>query len=195
MSFKASACSLQRLERASVGRGVIDSTSNAPLPAWFVAYARPRLEAVAVHNLEAQGFAAYLPLYKRLKRADGGARVMFEPMFPRYVFFRSLRAEQSIAPVSATRGVSHVIRFGTQLATIRAEILAAIRHFEAERNAIDEAGLAALRPGSRVRFGDPAFQGLEGLVQSVSSRRVSVLLELMGRPQLVSVESHRLEAV
>ena len=174
---------------------MIDSKAGAQAQAWFVAYARPKLEAVAAHNLDAQGFGVYLPLYKRQKRVDGGARVVFEPMFPRYVFFQPSCAQQSIAPVSATRGVSHVIRFGAQLATIREDILAAIRRFETERNAIDEAGLAALRPGSRVRFSDPAFQGLEGLVESVSSRRVSVLLELMGRPQLVSVESHRLEAV
>ncbi|GAB2457482.1 transcription/translation regulatory transformer protein RfaH [Comamonas humi] len=162
---------------------------------WFVAYARPKLEAVAVHNLEAQGFEAYLPLYKRLKKVDGSAKVVFEPMFPRYVFFRPSHPGQSIASVSATRGMSHVIRFGTQIATIRPDILDAIRRFEADRNAMDVAEPAVLRPGNRVRFSDPAFQGLEGLVQSASSRRVSVLLELMGRPQLVSVESHRLEAV
>lgn len=172
-----------------------EGSPSGEAPGWFVAYTRPRLEAVAVQNLEVQGFDTYLPLYKRLKKADGSAKVVFEPMFPRYVFFRPSRPDQSIAPVSSTRGVSHVIRFGVQIAVIRPEILAVLRRFEADRNAVDEAGLAALRPGHRVRFSDPALSGLEGLVQSVSGRRVAVLLELMGRPQRVIVEPHRLDVV
>ena len=70
-----------------------------------------------------------------------------------------------------------------------------IRQFEADRNAADVAELSALRPGDKVRFSDPAFKGLEGLVKSVSSRRVSVLLELVGRPQVVKVEHHRLDVL
>lgn len=163
--------------------------------AWFVAYTRPQLEAIAVQNLESQGFGVYLPRYKRMKRVDGGIKVVFEPMFPRYVFFQPSRHDQSIAPVRSTRGVSHLIRFGQQVASVRPRVLEAIRQFEVARDAMDEGELMALRPGSRVRFSDPGFQGLEGLVQSVSSRRIAVLLELMGRPQLVNVESSRLEAV
>lgn len=162
---------------------------------WFVAYTRPQLETLAVHNLDAQGFDSYLPLYKRLKKVGDSSKMVFEPMFPRYVFFRPLRSGQSIAPVSATRGVSHVIRFGVKLARVRQEIVEAIRHFEAERSVMDEAALTSLRPGDRVRICDQALQGVECLVHKVSSRRVSVLLELMGRPQLVNLDPLRLEAV
>jgi transcriptional antiterminator RfaH len=69
-----------------------------------------------------------------------------------------------------------------------------IRQLEQERNAADVAELSSLRPGHTVRFLNPAFSGLEGLVKTVSSKRVSVLLELMGRQQLVSVDHHQLEA-
>lgn len=163
---------------------------------WFLAYTRPQLEAVAVQNLALQNFDAYLPLYKRLKKLlEGGSSVISEPMFPRYVFFRPTRPTQSIAPVRSTRGVSHVVRFGHETATIRPHILDVIRQFEADRNAADVAELSALRPGDKVRFSDPAFKRLEGLVKSVSSRRVSVLLELVGRPQVVKVEHHRLDVL
>ena len=50
-----------------------------------------------------------------------------------------------------------------------------------------------MRPGHAVRFHNPALSGLEGVVKSVSRLRVTVLLEFMGREQLVSVEHHQLK--
>jgi len=35
--------------------------------------------------------------------------------------------------------------------------------------------------------------GMEGFVQSVSSKRVAVLLEILGRPTLVQLEHHQVE--
>lgn len=160
---------------------------------WYLAYTRPRLETMALQNLQHQGFEAYLPLYKRLKKSDDGMAACFEPMFARYVFFRTTERARSVAPVHFTRGVAHLVRFGYQIATIRPETLEAIRQLEQERNAASMVELSALRPGVAVRFRSPALRGLEGLVKSVSSRRVIVLLELMGREQLVSVEHHLVE--
>lgn len=162
---------------------------------WFLAYTRPRLERVAQENMVQQGFETYLPFYKRLKNSDGAMVAASEPMFPRYVFFRPLQASQSIAPVRSTRGVARLVSFGHEMATICAATLQIIRQLEHERNAADLTELSALRPGHAVRFRDPAFGGLEGLVKSVSSRRIAVLLELMGRPQVVSVDHNQLEGV
>jgi transcriptional antiterminator RfaH len=170
------------------------SATEVVEPLWFLAYTRPRLEAVALQNLQQQGFEAYLPLYKRLKKTESNIETVFEPMFARYVFFRTSRPNQSIAPVRSTRGVAHVVRFGYEIATIRPATLDAIRLLEQERNAVDVAELSSLRPGQVVRFRIPALSGLEGLVKSVSSRRVTVLLELMGRQQAIKVDHHQLEA-
>ena len=163
-------------------------------PLWFLAYTRPRLETVALQNLQQQGFDAYLPFYKRLKKSSAGMEAIFEPMFPRYVFFRTSPQAQSIAPVRSTRGVAQVVSFGHEIATIRSHTLEAIRQLEQERNAADVAELSSLRPGHVVRFCNPALNGLEGLVKSVSSRRVTVLLELMGRQQVITVDHQQLEA-
>lgn len=161
---------------------------------WFLAYTRPRLETVALQNLQQQGFDAYLPFYKRLKNSSAGMQAIFEPMFPRYVFFKTSLQAQSIAPVRSTRGVAQVVSFGHEIATLGSHTLEAIRHLEQERNAADVADLSTLRPGHLVRFCNPALSGLKGLVKSVSSRRVTVLLELMGRQQMVSVDHQQLEA-
>ena len=160
---------------------------------WFLVYTRPQLESVTRQNLEQQGFETYLPFYKRLKNKDGVLVALLEPMFARYVFFRPTRHTQSIASVRSTRGVANLVSFGHEMGTICSSILNSIWQFEQERNTADLAELSSLRPGHVVRFCDPAFGGLEGLVKSVSSRRVAVLLELMGRPQEVSVERNQLE--
>ncbi len=160
---------------------------------WFLAYTRPGQESLAQQHLKQQAFESYLPQYKRLKKSALSINMVFEPMFPRYVFFRPKQAEQSIAPVRSTRGISHIIRFGGTFATIQSETLGIIRLLEQERNAADEAALSALQPGQKVRFLHLAFSGLEGLVKSASSRRVAVLLELMGRQQIIQVDPHLLE--
>ena len=162
---------------------------------WFLAYTRPQLEKVTRQNLEQQGFETYLPFYKRLKNTDGVIVVALEPLFARYVFFRPVHPAQSIASVRSTRGVANLVSFGHEMATICSSILNVIWQFEQQRNAADLAELSSVRPGHLVRFCDPAFGCLEGLVKSVSSRRVAVLLELMGRPQVVSVDRNQLEAV
>ncbi|MBH2018622.1 MAG: transcriptional activator RfaH [Burkholderiales bacterium] len=161
---------------------------------WFLAHTRPRLETVALQNLQQQGFEAYLPLYKRLKKIDASMQAVFEPMFSRYVFFRTTRAAQSIAPVRSTRGVAQIVSFGSEFATIRPDLLDAIRKIEQVRNAADVAELSSLRPGNLVRFCSSALNGLEGVVKSVSSSRVAVLFEVMGRQQLIHVDHHQLEA-
>lgn len=177
----------------------INNGSGAAPPAcasslWYLIYTRPRLEAVALQNLLQQGFEAYLPLYKRLKKTPAGVEVVFVPMFARYVFFRPSDPARSIAPVRSTRGVAQLVRFGNELATLHPDALDAIRQLEQARNAANAAELSALRPGQAVRFDNPALSGLEGLVKSVSNLRVTVLLEFMGRQQLVRVDLHDLKA-
>ncbi len=162
---------------------------------WFLSYTHPRLESVARQNLKQQGFQTYLPFYKGLKNKDGVMVAVLEPMFARYVFFRPTHEGQSIAAVRSTRGVANLVSFGPKIGTICSSILNVIWQFEQERNAADLTELSSLRPGHVVRFREPAFGCLEGLVKSVSSRRVAVLLELMGRPQVVSVERNQLKAV
>ena len=176
---------------ASAGKDCLTTDDSESL--WFLAYTRPRLESVALQNLQQQGFDVYLPFYKRLKKSDAGMDAIFEPMFPRYVFFRASHQAQSIAPVRSTRGVAQVVSFGHEVATIRADTLDAIGQVEGERNAADVSELSSFNSGHVVRFRNTALSGLEGVVKSVSSCRVAVLQEFMGRQQLVGVAHHQLE--
>jgi transcriptional antiterminator RfaH len=169
--------------------------------AWYVAYTRPQQESVAVAHLCEQEFQAYLPMFKVFKargKRTAAARmaiesVIYEPMFPRYCFFRPSSAKQSIATARSTRGVNSLVQFGARFALLAPQTMQIIRAREQERNQADPARIDPLQPGCHVRFRDPALNGLEALVQSVSAQRVMLLLEILGRPTRVKVAHDQVE--
>lgn len=167
---------------------------------WFLAYTKPKHEHVAYSNLKMQAYQAYLPLFKVLKKAGKDSALdadptTFEPMFSRYVFFRPGSSRQSIAGARSTRGVNSIVCFGFEPATVQALMLDAVRLAEQERNraTIDE--ISPFQAGRQVRLRALGLQGLQGLVQSVSGKRVTLLLEILGRQKLVKVQRHEIELI
>jgi len=170
------------------------ASTEAPVPnRWYLAYTKPRQEQIALVNLEQQAFEAYLPLYKKFKKTEQGPVALFEPMFPRYILFRPSRAEQSISVVRNTKGIATIVRFGFEPALIHDELVRRIRLLEEDRNHATLLELSNLKAGQTVRLKHTALGGIEGLIQSVSSKRVAVLLEILGRPTVVQVEHHQVE--
>ena len=166
---------------------------STPLHRWYLAYTKPRQEDIAKLNLDQQGFETYLPLYKKFKKTEQGPVSVFEPMFPRYLFFKPGRAEQSISTVRSTKGVTTLVRFGFEPAVIDEELLRRIRQIEEDRDHATMVELSQLKPGQAVRLQHTALRGVEGLIQSVSSKRVAVLLEILGSPVVVQLEHHQVE--
>lgn len=160
---------------------------------WLVAYTKPRMEQVALQNLERQAFEAYLPLYKKFKKTETGMVPVLEPMFPRYIFFRPSKAEQSIESVRSTKGISNVVRFGHEPGVVSADMVDILKNFEADQNQATPETLSNLKAGQKVKLKHVALGNMEGLVQSVSAKRVAVLLEILGRPTTVQVDHYQIE--
>lgn len=160
---------------------------------WYLAYTKPRQEEIARFNLEQQGFEAYLPLYKKFKKTELGPVSVFEPMFPRYLFFRPVQASLGLSTVRSTKGVTTLVRFGFEPAVVQESLLQRIRQLEETRNQATLLELSPLRSGQKVRIRHTALHGVDALVQSVSSKRVAVLLEILGRPAVVELEHHQVE--
>lgn len=161
--------------------------------AWYLAYTKPRQEEIARVNLEQQGFESYLPLFKKFKKTAQGPVGVFEPMFPRYIFLKPGKPGQGISTVRSTKGITTLVRFGFQPALIDDTLLHRIRQLEEDRRQATLQELSQLKAGQTVRLQHTALAGMEGLVQSVSSKRVEVLLEILGRPALVQLEHHQIE--
>ena len=169
-------------------------TPCSPPPRWYLAYTKPRQEQLALNNLQQQGFDAYLPLYKKFKKTEQGPVALFEPMFPRYILLRPGKPDQSISVVRSTKGIASLVRFGFEPAQIQDDLVQRIRQLEQDRNQATLQELGNLKAGQTVRLQHSALGGIEGLVQSVSSKRVAVLLEILGRPMVVELEHHQVEA-
>jgi transcriptional antiterminator RfaH len=161
---------------------------------WLVAYTKPRLEQVALQNLERQHFETYLPLYKKFKNTETGPLPVLEPMYPRYIFFRPSTPQQSIETVRSTKGISYIVRFGFELGIVSADMVASLREFEVSQNQATLQEMSNFKVGQKVKLKHVALGAFEGLIQSVSKKRVAVLLEIMGRETLVQMEHHQIEA-
>lgn len=202
---------------------LVSATSDAcpTLPAeqcWFLAYTKPRQEEQAALHLTVQGFETYLPHYRKFggaakatpaplvaevglahaqKNAPSPAASFatreLGPLFPRYLFFRPGRLALSISAARSTRGVVTVVNFGGRPAEVTPGIVAGIRLFERVSNETNQIWASLFQPGQSVRFRNSALDGLEGLVKGVSSRRVQVLIELLGREKSIAVEPNQLE--
>ncbi|WP_417251448.1 transcription termination/antitermination protein NusG [Castellaniella sp.] len=181
---------------------------------WYVAHTKPRQESTACQQLLRQDFEVYLPLFKVFKKQRGparpagstvdaaraqagpgqaaaiaapGALTAHEPMFPRYLFLRPTRATQSLSVVRSTVGISRLVMFGNQPATLADAAVQAIRQAEALRETATDGQVSPFKPGMSVQIQDSPLAGLQALVQAVSKDRVTLLLTILGRPQTVQV--------
>lgn len=163
--------------------------------AWYVAQTKPRQERTASENLLRQGYSVYLPHLKVFKRIRRCQQTRLEPMFPRYLFFRPCSEKQSIGPVRSTFGVQNIVSFGYVPALMGADTVESIRAIESRQNASSIEELSLISPGSSVLVVDGPFAGLEGMVSSVSARRIDVLMQLLGTDAKVSIDRNSLEVI
>lgn len=167
-----------------------------PLPYWYLAYTKPRQEQTALLNLQQQGFVAYLPLYKSRKRSPQGTYVISHPpMFPRYIFLKPGHARQSLGTIRSTKGLSHLLSVGMEPATIADDIIRGIQEAERTRENHDLSLSPRLRAGTKVRITAGTLAGLEGLVESSTTQRLILLLDILGQSTKVTVPCTEVEHV
>lgn len=154
---------------------------------WYAVHTHPRKEAVALENLERQGFETYLPILRIQKVRRGKAVMLDEPMFPRYLFVRLDSGSQgrSWSPIRSTLGVRQLVQFGGKPARVSPEMIDWLR--ERER---DFDPLHLFAPGDTVTVTNGPFKGLEALYQGVDGEhRALILLEILSKPVRLAVDA------
>ena len=157
---------------------MLDLSQSLP---WYVVYSKPAQEVRAETELMNQGFSVYLPKISESKRVRSQWTHQTCPMFPRYLFVRPEYAEQSISPVKSTRGVSHLVRLGTELVTCPESLINSIR--VAEVHLCEERLTSFVAVGETIEIVEGPFQGLISRVVAATEDRVSILLEVLGKQQ------------
>lgn len=165
------------------------SLGSAASPPWYVVFSKPRQEAVALQQLLNQAYEVYLPQMPEWQRRHGQWKHKVVPMFPRYLFVRPTRHQQSIAPARSTVGVAGLVRFGVEFARVRPVLITAIHQLEVQvadlrRRPPGE----AIPQGTAVQIVEGPFAGLQAVVHASAQDRVIVLLEIVGREAKVKLE-------
>lgn len=155
---------------------------------WYVVQTHVNAEAKAAANLDRQGFAVYLPRY--LKRRSHARKVdtVARALFPRYLFVAIDLAAQRWRAIQSTPGVSHLVCWNGQPASVADGVIGAMKSREDEGGFIKFLRRSAFTPGDKVRIVEGAFIDNLALVEGVSDHdRVAVLLDLLGRKVRVLV--------
>ena len=156
---------------------------------WYLIHTKPLNEAIAVENLERQGYEVYLPRVVQSVLRAGRPQERVAPLFPRYLFLRLNEGLQPLAPAASTVGVAGIVRFGSRYPVVPDKV---IRDLQAR--AEPGSGLHRLSCGPRLTAGSSVrirlgpFDGLEGVFErEAGADRVVVLLRLLGQEATVCV--------
>ncbi len=151
------------------------------LRAWYVLQTKPRQEARALEQLQAQGYVCFLPMIQveRIRRAK--LHIVAEPLFARYLFVQLDSDNCDWSPIRSTRGVSNMVKFGDRYASIPDDCI------ESLRNA-PQTTQAMFAPGEQIIITSGPFAGLGGVFQMlVAHERALVLIELLSQPQKLTL--------
>ena len=160
--------------------------------AWYCIHTKPKSEHIAAAHLKILPEVEVFCPRVRFQRATRRGKVWFtEGLFPGYIFARFM-------PKTIYRGVSHaagvirVLRFGQRLATLPDESVEAIRE-QIGPEQIKEID-PSVHVGDEVKVIEGPMAGLTGVVTHLMSgaQRVKVLLEFLGRENLVEVRVEKI---
>jgi transcription antitermination factor NusG len=158
------------------------------LPEWRVAHTRPRAEKKVVEECSRAGLECRLPLHKSVKRYRGKKLVFLKPLFPGYVFFKSLQPEAS--RLRQSRHIANLLTPPDQ-AEFEAQLTSILTALDTEL----EIRLAPqVVPGARVKIITGPLRGLEGgVVRREGMIEVILWLDFLGQGAAVKVAADELE--
>ena len=155
---------------------------------WYLIHTKIRQEAVALENLERQGYTCFYPTLMAEKVRRKALTLVEEPMFPRYLFIQLDTGMESLswAPIRSTLGVSRLVKFGQEPAKVDPTIIESLQATQAQGAPVV---LRQFAPGDALHITDGPFKGIEAIYQATDGEgRVMVLLELMSKPVRMTIE-------
>lgn len=178
---QASADASRELNVRSVGAGSAG---------WYCARTKPKNEHIAAANIRRSlGLEVFHPRLRSEQTTRAGVvRHIIEPLFPGYVFVHCV-IEECLDAVRHTGGISSVVNFGSRIPSVPDAVIDELQEcFGTEETLPMEAHPA---PGDGVTLTSGAFFGLQAVVLRSwpAKRRVQILLDILGRPTPIEVDS------
>lgn len=176
-----------------------DEDRVGPAPEWHIVLVEPMREATTHERLRDQGFAPYVPFFRKSVRRDHfRRRIVTAAMFPGYLFLHIDPAEGWLDRlwriVADTVGVRDFLTQSGYPVRIGAGALEAIRATERR--------LAGLKPILPFKVGDAVevdyeeWKGRLGVIERLGDNgRIRVLTELLGRLTPLEVSVNQVRAI
>lgn len=161
---------------------------------WYVVQSQTRKELYASANLEKQGFAAFVPRFRRTVRHARRLKTVPAALFPRYFFVSLDLSRDRWRSVGGTFGVARLITDGSLPTPVPRGLVEALMAATGRDGMI--APGAPLVPGQRVRLlQGPFTEQIGRLLTLDDAGRATVLLEILGAEREVSVAPSALAPV
>lgn len=159
---------------------------------WYALYTVPRHEKRVADQINQQGIACFLPLYRSVRRWKDRRKELALVLFPGYVFVRL--PLQNRLRVLQLPGAVRLVTFNGQPAALQEEEIENLRsRLSCSRNIEPHPYLAV---GRHVRVRSGPLQGLEGIVLRTKDRcRIVLSIHLIMRSVAVEVDDGDLEFI
>jgi len=151
------------------------------MESWYLLYCKRGQLLRAKEHLERQAVNCLSPMIALEKLVRGKRTQVNEPLFPNYLFIEFDPEAIHTTTISATRGVSHFVRFGNLPATVPLEVITALQT-EDTKTLVDP---DLPQPGDPVIITTGAFEGLKAIFTEPDGEARSILLLNLLNKQIV----------
>lgn len=151
------------------------------MESWYLLYCKRGQMLRAKEHLERQAVHCLSPMIALEKLVRGRRTQVNEPLFPNYLFIEFDPEAIHTTTISATRGVSHFVRFGSLPATVPQDVIVALQTQTIET--LSDPDLP--QPGDRVLITAGAFEGLKAIFTEPDGEARSMLLLNLLNKQIV----------
>ena len=154
---------------------------------WYLIKTKSKQEDIAIFNLENQNFHVYCP-HALISNKNVA-------LFPGYIFIQLDKDTQNWSPIRSTKGVLYFVRFGLSYAKIPDNIIEFIK--TNELNTVEKLkNINKFKSGDKVLINDGVFKNCIAIFQSFKSdERVTLLMNLLGQQQNITIKKESLNAL
>jgi transcriptional antiterminator RfaH len=154
---------------------------------WYALHSKPRKEELLFEQLGLRKIETFFPRI-RVQTVNPRARQV-RAYFPGYVFIHLDLAEAGFSTLQWLPGVTGLVSFGGEPASVPESLITALRHKVERINGLGGELFDGLKPGEAVEIQAGPFSGYEAIFdeQISGNERVRVLLKLLQK-RLVPVE-------
>jgi transcription termination/antitermination protein NusG len=168
---------------------VQDAPERPSVPQWYALYTHSHCEQLVYNQLSATGFQAFLPMTDIWSRCKGRQCLVSTPVFPSYLFLRTVMDKMSYIQVRKARGLVCILgeRWDRLGVVPDIEIEALQRVLYARLPLLPH---PYLNEGQRVRIMCGPLAGAEGIFVKSNPARGMVILsvDLLQRSVAIEVE-------